>query len=312
MIIGSLKLKSNLLLAPLAGITCNAFRLLCKDYGAGMTYMPILNENAVINNPKNVVDVIENERPVGAQLIGNDALKLSKAARMLEPYVDLIDLNLGCSCRKEIEEGTGSILLRKPDKVRKLVSSLVSSVSIPVTAKIRLGFKENNVMEISRLIEDAGAKALTIHARLGVQDYSVKADWSWIKKVKENSRIPIIGNGDALNPFEVKRMFDETDCDGVMLARGANGYPFIFKSSLEYLRTGVLPQAPSSREVIDAFIKFVNYYQEYNKKPSLQDVKMRAFWFVKGLKNNHKVRDQIMRAISIDDITELITNINTD
>lgn len=306
--IGHVSLRNNLFLAPLAGVTCNAFRLLCKDYGAGLCYAPIMNENAVINNPRNVVDVLEEERPVAGQLIGSDALKLSKAASLIESYVDIIDLNLGCSRRKEIECGIGSVLLRKPDKVKKLVSKLVSSVSKPVTVKVRLGFKEVNVLDIARIIEESGAKALAVHARLGVQEYNVPADWSWIKKVKEEVDIPVIGNGDIFTPIDVKRMLDSTGCDAVMIARGANGNPFIFRDSLKYLETGVMPAMTSEKEKIDAFMKFYKYYTEYVKNPSLHELRTHAFWFTKGLKGSSKLKVELMKCKTENELINKIKN----
>ncbi len=304
--IGNLKLKNNLLLAPLHGVTINAFRLLCKDFGAGLVYAPILNENALLNNVNEVLDVIEEERPVAGQLIGKDSLKLSKAAKLIESRVDLIDLNLGCPRPKEVKCGIGAILMRKPDKVKKLVSSIVKLVDKPVTVKTRLGFKNINVLEIAKIVEEAGAKAITIHARTAVQDYSTPADWSWIKKVKEKINIPVIGNGDLFSPIDVKRMLDETNCDGVMIARGANGNPFIFSETIKYLRTGLMPQQPTINDRVNAFIKFLEYYHKYVKKQSIHELKTQAYWFLKGLKGNKKLRFKLQKTKTEQEIIDLL------
>jgi nifR3 family TIM-barrel protein len=294
--IGSVKLRNNLFLAPLAGFTCNAFRLLCKEFGAGLVFAPIMNEKALINNPREVIDVIDEERPVAGQIIGKDSLKISKAASIVEPFVDIIDFNLGCPRRKEVRCGIGAVLLRKPEKVKKLVSFIIKSVSKPVTVKVRLGFKEVNVLKITRIVEECGVSAITVHARTVTEDYGVPADWSWIKKVKEHVSIPVIGNGDIFSPVDVKKMIDETGCDAVMIARGANGNPFIFRNSLKYLSSGVMPTMPSRQERVNAFLKFVKYYHKYALKQSFHELKLHAFLFLKGLPNVKALRNKVLKA----------------
>lgn len=302
--IGKVNLKNNIFLAPMAGVTFNAFRLLCKDYGAGLCCAPIINENALLNNPKKVIDLLPQERPVAAQLIGKDSIKLSKAAKILEPYTDIIDLNCGCSRIKELNCGYGAALLRKPEKISKLVSKLVSAVSIPITVKLRLGFNQINILEVTKLISDAGASAVTVHARTAKQDYSAKADWFWIKKVKDSLIIPIIGNGDLFNAIDVKKMFDQTGCDAVMIGRGANGNPFIFSDSINYLETGAVPEKHLAEEKVKAFMKFLQYYHAY-RDYSLPEIKDHAFWFTKGLVNSKSLRDLILRSKTEDEIKAL-------
>jgi len=304
--IANVALMNNLFLAPLHGFTVNAFRLLCKEFGAGLVYAPIMHENALLNNPLEVIDVIEEERPVAGQLIGKDALKLSKAAKVVEPFVDVIDLNLGCPRPKEVKCGIGAVLLRRPDKVKKLVSSLVESVSKPVTVKVRLGYKEINVLEIASICEQAGAKAITVHARTAVQAYGVPADWSWIKKVKEQVGIPVIGNGDVFNPVDVKRMLESTGCDAVMIGRGANGNPFIFQDSIKYLATGVMPSMPSREERVEVYLKFLKYYNEYVKRPVLHELRMHAYWFMKGVPHAKELRNQLLKAKTEEELVSLL------
>jgi len=304
--IGDVKLKNNLFLAPLHGLTINAFRLLCKDFGAGLVFAPIMNENALLNNPDKVIDVIDEERPVAGQLIGKDSLKLSKAAKIIEPRFDIIDLNLGCPRPKEVKCGIGAVILQKPEKVKKLVSTIVKSVSKPVTVKIRLGYNEINVLEIAKVIEQAGASAITVHARTARQDYSTPADWSWIKLVKEHVTIPVIGNGDLFTPVDVKRMLDSTNCDAVMIARGANGNPFIFRESLYYLKNGVLPRMPTKDERVKAFLKFMEYYDKYVKNPSVHELRTHAFWFMKGVPKSKKFRASLLRSRTREGLLSLL------
>ncbi len=306
--IGNLVLRNNLLLAPLAGITNVAFRLLCKDYGAALTYAPIMNENALLNNHKKVVDVIELERPVGGQLIGKDAGKLSRAVKLIDDFFDVIDLNLGCPRRKEVQCGIGAVILRKPDKVGKLVKTLINNTSKPVTIKVRLGFKEVNILNIARIIEEQGASAIIVHARTAIQDYNVKADWSWIKRVKDEVSIPVIGNGDLFTPEDVKRMLDETGCDGVMIARGANGNPFIFKNTLDYLRKGSYSN-PTINDKVNAFNKLINYFHEYVNNYSISELKMHAYWFTKGLSDARRLRNKIFKARSEEELINIFNSL---
>ncbi len=306
--IGNLVLKNNLLLAPLAGITNAAFRLLCKDYGAALTYAPIMNENALLNNYKKVVNVIESEHPIGGQLIGKDAGKLSRAVRLIDDLFDVIDLNLGCPRRKEVQCGIGAVILRKPGKVSKLVRTLVSNTDKPVTIKIRLGFKEINVLDIARIIEEQGASAIIVHARTAMQDYDVKADWEWIKRVKNEVNIPVIGNGDLFTPEDVKRMLDETGCDGVMIARGANGNPFIFQNTLDYLRKGSY-SVPTINDRINAFNKLIEYFHKYVNNYSISELKMHAYWFTKGLSEARKLRNKIFMAKNEDELKNIFNSL---
>ncbi|MFA5405826.1 MAG: tRNA-dihydrouridine synthase family protein [Candidatus Nanoarchaeia archaeon] len=273
--IGRVKLNSNLLLAPMLGFTNSAFRHLCHDYGAGLVTTPLINENAVLNNPL-IIDAVPGE---AVQLIGSDPIKLSRAAVIAQPHCDLIDLNFGCPATREAVCGVGAILLKKPALIKKLVSSVVKSVDCPVTAKIRLGFDKINVIKVAKAIEFAGASAITVHARLASQDYSVPADWPWIKRVKESISIPVIGNGDVKNQADANQMISETNCDAVMIGRAAIGNPFIFK--------GVEPSVKDRRI---AFKKLVSY------DCPMQDLKLQALNFVKGLPGAARIKQSIMKA----------------
>lgn len=287
----------KLFLAPMHGFTVNAFRMLCTDFGASMTFTPLLNEHSVVNNPK-LVDVIGGER-VGVQLIGSHSRILSKAARIVEPVAELIDLNFGCPAVKEQECGVGAVLLKHPKKVGALVKSVVKSVSKPVTVKVRLGFDKINIFDVLKEVEAAGASAITVHARLGVEDYSVPANWDYIKRVKDESSIPVIGNGDVTSPVEAERMQYETNCDAVMIGRAAIGNPFIFK--------GVIP---SDRDKLGAFLKFYDYYQTYAVNKSLHDLKLQACYFMNELPNARRLRASILKVKSYGELINLLNGLD--
>ena len=197
--IGNVKLKNNLILAPMVGINDTAFRILCKNYGAGLVYTEMINANAIFNKNKATLkklDFIEEERPITVQLFGANIEMLKHAAKTAEKSADIIDINFGCPDTKVLHQGSGAALLKRPQRIFDIVKTIVDSVSIPVTAKIRLS-KDN--IKIAKLIEEAGASAIAVHARTVSQKYSGKADWNAIKEIKENIKIPVIANGDIFS-----------------------------------------------------------------------------------------------------------------
>ncbi len=300
--IGDLKLNSNILLAPLDKITNFAYIYLCMDYGAGIGYIPIVNENFVVSNKKKFLSLFKpDKRPIGIQLIGKDPKKLSKAAKIVEPYYDIIDLNFGCPKRREVASGVGAVLLKEPKKIKEIVSSVVNAVSIPVTAKIRLGFDTINVIEVSKIIEEAGASAITVHARTAKQDYDVPADWSWIKKVKEELSIPVIGNGDIFKPEDVKQMLTQTKCDGVMIGREAD--PLLFENSINYLKYGTY-EKPNFKRMLEAFKNLLKYEE------SLHMYKVHAIKIFKNIPNVRLIRSEIIKRKTKKDLLEFLHNFN--
>ena len=252
--IGTVELENNVILGPMAGVTDLPFRLLCREQGAGLVCMEMVSAKAVFygnRNTKELLQVNPGERPVSLQLFGSDPEVLSDIAARLEegPY-DLFDLNMGCPVPKVVKNGEGSALMKDPKLVERILSSMVRALKKPVTVKIRKGFNDEsvNAVEIARIAEGCGAAAVAVHGRTREQYYSGKADWEIIRQVKEAVSIPVIGNGDVDSPEAAKRMLAETGCDGVMVARGAKGNPWIFKRITEYLETGRIPPSlPAKR-----------------------------------------------------------------
>lgn len=308
--IGDVNLKGKLFLAPMVDVTDAAYRLICRKQGAAIGYTEMLHADAIINayrdeNFKKKLFVIEKERPVGIQITSNTVEKIEKVSKIgvLESF-DLVDINCGCPSHLTIDHGSGSYLLNHPEKIGKMIS-ILKDRGFVTTAKIRLGFKENNVLKVSKIVEKAGADALTVHGRLATQGRSIPADWKELEKLSKEVSIPFIGNGDIRNGKDAEKYLKF--CDGVMIARAAIGDPMIFNRINKYLKTGKESDFDYGNN-----LKLFLYYLKLVEKNDLVDFGRAKYLggnFIKGFKGASQKRNEFMGLKSIGEMKEFVGEI---
>ncbi|MGV8142037.1 MAG: tRNA dihydrouridine synthase [Candidatus Pacearchaeota archaeon] len=307
--IGSIRLKNRLFLAPMVDVTDCAFRILCREQGAAMAYTEMLYTNAILHENKPTLKLMtiggKEDRPLGLQVTGNtveDFRKLSKLA-VLQNY-DLVDINCGCPSVKIVGSEAGSYLLKDPDKIASMIKVL-KDTGLTVTAKIRLGYKLNNVMEISKKIEKAGADLLTIHARTSEQRNSEPADWSWIGRVKHEIGIPVVGNGGVVNGKTATEMLEIAD--GAMVATAAIGNPFIFREMLRYIKTGKEKEL-SKKERVSSFSNYLKLAEKFDVF-DISRVKYLGANFLKGFDGATQARSGLMALKDLESIKRFVKEI---
>ena len=286
--IGSLHLKNNILLAPLAGITDLPYRLIMRRYGIGLAFTEMVSANGLVRAGRNSEALLlstEEDHPLGVQLFGDDPQVLAKAAVQVEDRGELIDLNLGCPVKKVIRSGAGSALLQDPAKIGKIVAAVRRAISCPLTVKLRSGWDSSsiNYLEVGRIAEAEGADALILHPRTRSQAFSGRADWGHIARLKQAVTVPVIGSGDIASAEDASAMLTETGCDGVMLGRGCYGNPWLVSSILASREDLPCP-APGPLQCLEAvrshFELFVCHFGEHK---ALFDMRKHLCWYSRGL-----------------------------
>ncbi|MGL4362874.1 MAG: tRNA dihydrouridine synthase DusB [Cellulosilyticaceae bacterium] len=308
---------NNVFLAPMAGITDLPFRLICKTFGCGMVYTEMVSAKGLLfenENTNMLLQVRQEEHPIGAQLFGSDPEILSEMAKVVaNSDVDFIDLNMGCPAPKITRNGEGSALMKNPELIGEIVYQTSRAIDKPLTVKIRKGFDDEsiNAVEVAKIIEQAGASAITLHGRTREQFYSGNADWDIIKQVKQNINIPLIGNGDITSPEDAKKMMDITGCDAVMIGRAAQGNPWIFSRTLHYLKTGEILPVPTLEERIPIIIKHAEMLVEYKGEyVGIREMRAHLMAYVKGIHGATAFRRQMTNIESIDEIKKLLDECN--
>lgn len=301
--IGNVRLKNGFVLAPMANFSTPPFRRLCKEFEAGLTTCEMVACDAALHeNWKTEALLVRapTEKPFAIQIFGSEPKRIALAAGALEKKCEIIDINLGCPMRRLTDQGAGAALLRKPAKIAEIFD-LLTTLKVPVTAKMRLGFgTKAKCVEIAKLIEKNGASALTVHGRTAKQDYSVKTDLGAIRRIKHALSIPVIGNGDVSSPEDAERMLEKTGCDGVMIGRSALGNPFIFRQMGEYFRKGSY-HVPSLEERCEVFLRFL----KYARKEPVAFLRMQSFYFTRGLEGASELRRRIAKAKKFQDIEKI-------
>ncbi|WP_101877705.1 tRNA dihydrouridine synthase DusB [Lachnoclostridium edouardi] len=311
--IGNVIIPNPLALGPMAGVTDLPFRILCKEQGCGLLYTEMVSAKAILYKNKNtnaLLEIKQEEHPIAVQLFGSDPDIMGEiGAKVAEGPCDIIDINMGCPVPKVVNNGEGSALMKNPELVEKILTSMVKKIKKPVTIKIRKGFNEENVnaVEIAKIAEACGVLAVAVHGRTREQYYSGKADWNIIRQVKEAVSIPVIGNGDIFTPEDGKRMMEETGCDGIMVARGAQGNPWIFSRILHYLKTGEILPPPSKSERREMILRHLQMQVEMRgENQGIREMRKQIAWYTVGLPHSAALRNELNQIDQYERLTEFL------
>ena len=314
--IGNVELENRYILGPMAGVTDLPFRLLCKEQGAGLLCMEMVSAKAIFYNNKNTESLLTihpEELPVSLQFFGSDPKIMGEMAKRIEerPFA-ILDINMGCPVPKVVKNGEGSALMKEPKLVYDIVSSIVKAIEKPVTVKIRKGFDDEhvNAVEIAKIIEEAAASAVAVHGRTREQYYSGKADWDIIRQVKEAVSVPVIGSGDVTSPQKAEEMVRMTGCDGIMIARGAQGNPWIFSELISYEEMGQVPPRPDKDELRRMLLRHARLQLEYKGEYcGIREMRKHVSWYTTGVANAARLRDQINQVETYGELENLLTSL---
>lgn len=315
--IGAVELEAPFLLAPLAGVSDSPFRQLAREQGAASVYTEMVSSDGLVRGQKATFDYIvfePHERPIGIQIFGSEPAIMAEAARVLsdlpaERRPDVIDINMGCPVRKVVNRCAGAALLQDVPRIEQIVRGMVEASTVPVTAKIRLGWdgSSRNVVEVSKALEGAGAAAVAIHARTRAEKFEGSAHWEMIGEAKRAVRIPVIGNGDVRGPEDALRMLEQTGCDAVMLGRAAFGDPWVFRRARAAWERGETLPLPTPRERLLAGIRHLGMMvKSVGPDSAAREMRKHVAWYVKGLPHSARVREQVNHTRSVDEMVALL------
>lgn len=311
--IGNVELENNVFLAPMAGVTDRAFREICKDFGCGLVYTEMISAKGLFYKDKKTAGLMkieQNEQPAAIQIFGSDPLVMGDIAKAAaESGAILLDINMGCPAPKIVNNGDGSALMKNPPLAGKIIETIVNAVDIPVTVKFRKGWDDEhiNAIEFAKIAQESGASAVTIHGRTRMQFYSGNADWDIIKKIKTELSIPVIGNGDIFSAEAAKNMLEETGCDGIMVARGCEGNPFIFRQINEILSFGNIKFYPNKKERIECALRHAALLEKYKgPERGIKESRKHMAWYIKGMPNSGIIKEKLFKASTLYQIQEIL------
>lgn len=316
--IGNVELENNLVLAPMAGVTDMSFRQLCREQDCGLLVTEMVSAKAILYKNRNTEELLtidSKEHPVSLQLFGSDPDIISEIAKQIEerPF-DILDLNMGCPVPKVVNNGDGSALMKNPRLAGEIIEKTARAIKKPLTVKIRKGFDDAhvNAVELAHIAQESGAAAVAVHGRTREQYYAGHADWDIIRQVKEAVSIPVIGNGDIRTPEDVAAMAEQTGCDGYMIARGAEGNPWIFRQILHYFDTGEHLARPDFSEVTEMLLRHAKMQIDCKGDyTGIREIRKHAAWYTAGYRNSSKLRGRINEVENYEQLEALFREVES-
>lgn len=297
--IGNITIENNIFLAPMAGITDKPYRMICREFGAGMVYSEMISAKGLYYNDRKTESLmnVDGESPCAIQIFGSEPEIMSEIIpHVMKFKPDIIDINMGCPAPKIVGNGDGSALMKTPELMGRIMRAVSDVSPVPVTAKIRKGWETDNSLECAEVLEANGAAAVAVHGRTRREFYSGKADWDTIKKIKKAIDIPVIGNGDIFSANDALNMFEYTECDAVMVARGAQGNPWIFKQINELLNVGEIKTNPTPREKLEIALKHIDMLiTDKGEMRGIKEARKHIAWYIKGLKGASAIKTEIFK-----------------